>query len=141
MQSSATVFSMTRTKSYYSDITEFFFKRVDKIESIKEPEPVPLASDVSDTAACPSSPIADNPSALPSPTSSLPLSNSCLFTRCQLLYASCCTGLLYFSRHCTVRFKIFSLFFVFVFLCIISVRSIINLLQYSVTWPTMSVGT
>ena len=43
-----------------------FFKRVDRIESSKEPEPVP----VSENAAFPPSPIADDPSALPSPTSS-----------------------------------------------------------------------
>ena len=47
-----------------------FFKRVDRIESSKEPEPVSSTSGVSETAACPPSPIADNPSALPSPTSS-----------------------------------------------------------------------
>ena len=47
----------------------------------------------------------------------LPVSNSsCLFTRCQPLYASCCAVLLYFTRYCTVRLKIFSLFFVFVFM-------------------------
>ena len=46
------------------------FKRVDRIESSKEPESVPSTSGVSDVAACPPSPIADNPSALPSPTSS-----------------------------------------------------------------------
>ena len=49
-----------------------------------------------------------------------PVSNSaCLFTRCQPLYASCCTGLLYFSRYCTVRFKMFyflCLFFMY-YLC------------------------
>ena len=47
-----------------------FFKWVDRIESSKEPEPVPSISGVSEIAACPLSPIADNPSALPSPTSS-----------------------------------------------------------------------
>ena len=47
------------------------FKRVDRIESSKEPEPVPSASDVSEIAACPPSPITEDPSALPSPTSSL----------------------------------------------------------------------
>ena len=47
-----------------------FFRRVDKIESCKEPEPVPATSAVSETAACPPSPVADNPSALPFPTSS-----------------------------------------------------------------------
>ena len=46
-----------------------FFKRVDRIESSKEPEPVPSTSGVSETAACPQSPIADGPSALPPPTS------------------------------------------------------------------------
>ena len=47
-----------------------FFKRVDGIESSKEPEPVPSTSGMSAIAACPPSPIADDPSALPSPTSS-----------------------------------------------------------------------
>ena len=47
-----------------------FFKRVDGIESSKEPEPVLSTSGVSEIAACPPSPIADDPSALPSPTSS-----------------------------------------------------------------------
>ena len=45
-----------------------FFKRVDRIESSKEPEPVPSMSGVSEIAACPLFPIADDPSALPSPT-------------------------------------------------------------------------
>ena len=47
-----------------------FFKRVDRIESNKEPEPVTSTSGVSEIAACPPSPIADDPSALPSPNSS-----------------------------------------------------------------------
>ena len=47
-----------------------FFKRGDRIESSKEPEPVTSTSSVSETAACPPSPIADDPSALPSSTSS-----------------------------------------------------------------------
>ena len=51
-----------------------FFKRVDRIESSKQPEPVPSPSGVSEIAACPLSPIANSPSALPSPTSS-PSSN------------------------------------------------------------------
>ena len=38
------------------------------MESSKEPEPVPSASGVSDIAAGPPSPIADDASALPSPT-------------------------------------------------------------------------
>ena len=37
-----------------------------------------------------------------------PVSNpSCLFTRCQLLYASCCTVLPCFSWYCTMRLKMF----------------------------------
>ena len=47
-----------------------FSKRVDRIESNKEPEPVPSTSGISEIAACPPSPIADDSSALPSPTSS-----------------------------------------------------------------------
>ena len=46
-----------------------FFKRVDRIESSKETEPVPSTSGVSESVACPPPPIADDPSALPSPTS------------------------------------------------------------------------
>ena len=104
-----------------------FFKRVDRIESSKEPEPVPSTSGMSETAACPPSPVADDPSALPSPTVlPPPVSNSsCLFTQCQPLYANCCTVLLYFSRYCTVRLKCFT--FCVCFLCIICVKSIINL--------------
>ena len=51
------------------------------------------------------------PPPLPPPVSN----SSCLFTQCQPLYASCCAVLLYFSRYCTVRLKMFSLFFVFAF--------------------------
>ena len=47
-----------------------FFKKVERIESSKEPEPVLSTSGVSEIAACPPSPIADDPSALPSPPSS-----------------------------------------------------------------------
>ena len=47
-----------------------FFKKVDRIESSKEPEPVPSMSGMSGIAACPPSPIADDHSAPPSPTSS-----------------------------------------------------------------------
>ena len=49
---------------------DHFFKSVDRIESRKEPEPVPSTSGMSETAACLLSPIADNRSALPPPTSS-----------------------------------------------------------------------
>ena len=66
------------------------------------------------------------PPPLPPPASN----SSCLFRRCQPLYASPCTVLLYFSRYSTIRLKVLSLFFVFVFLCILGVKSIINPLQY-----------
>ena len=46
------------------------FKTVDRIESSKEPEPVPSTSGMSEIAACPPSPIAEDTSALPSLTSS-----------------------------------------------------------------------
>ena len=49
---------------------DHFFKRVGRIESIKGPEPVPSKLDVQKIATCPPSPIADDPSDLPSPTSS-----------------------------------------------------------------------
>ena len=49
---------------------DHFFKRVDRIEPIKEPEPVLSMSGVNEIAACPPSPIADDLSALPIPTSS-----------------------------------------------------------------------
>ena len=49
---------------------DHFFKRGDRTESSKEPEPVPSASGVTEIEACPLSPIVDDPSALPSPTSS-----------------------------------------------------------------------
>ena len=47
-----------------------FFKRVGRIESSREPEPVPSTSGVSEISACLPSPIADDPLALPSPTPS-----------------------------------------------------------------------
>ena len=53
---------------------------------------------------------------------------------CQRLYTSCGTVLLNFSRYCTARLKMFSLFCVCVFVfyvCIICVNSIINLVLYS----------
>ena len=65
-----------------------------KMRTSKEPEPVPSTSGVSESAACPPSPVADDPSAL-SPTCSLLQSvalsacsiNACtryLFSRCML---------------------------------------------------------
>ena len=80
---------------------DHFFKRVDRIESSKEPEPVPSTSGVSEAAACPPPPTAADPSALPSPVPLLPAvrNSSHLFTRSQPLCASSCAVLLYFSRY------------------------------------------
>ena len=84
---------------------------------------VPSTSGINDMAACPPSPIADDPSALPSPASSPSLisnSSSCAFW--QPLYAGYCPVQLYFWRYYTGRLKMLSLFFVFffyvLFLCI-----------------------
>ena len=41
---------------------------------------------------------------------------SCLFTRCQPPHASSCPASLYFSRYSAVRSKVFSVFFVLVFM-------------------------
>ena len=60
---------------------------------------------------------------LPPPLSLV--SNCCLFTRCQPLYASCCTVPLYFSRYCTVRLKYF-IYFLVCFLCIICVLLLLS---------------
>ena len=65
-----------------------FFKRVDRIESSKEPEPVPSTTGVSEIAACPPSPIADNPSALPSPTFS-PSSSQLTLLACSPNASTC----------------------------------------------------
>ena len=99
--------------------------------SSKEPGPVPSTSGVSEIAACLPSPITGDPSALPSlpplPPASGTLACSLLMPApvCQLLY--CASGLFKVS-HC----KITNVFFIFcLFLCIICVKSIINLLQYS----------
>ena len=60
----------------------------------------------------PLSPLAADPSALPSPRPLPLISNSSyLFTWCQPLYAGCCTILLYFSRYCSVK----NVFIIFVF--------------------------
>ena len=100
--------SMTRKKELLPRHHWFiFFKRVDRIESSKKPEPVPSTSGVSELAACPLSPIAGDPSALPSPTSS-PRSSQQLFLPvhsmpapvCQLLY---CTTVLFKVLYCEIK--------------------------------------
>ena len=71
---------------------------------------IPSTLGMSEIAACPPSPIAEDlqlyhlPALHPPPVRN----SSCLFTWCQPLYASCCTVPLYFSRYCTVRFKVFA---------------------------------
>ena len=78
-----------------------FFKRVDRIESSKEPEPMPSKSGMSDIAACPPSPIADDPSAVPSPPLPPPVTNS---SACSLDASPCMPAVvLYYS---TVLFKV-----------------------------------
>ena len=67
-------------------LLDHFFKRLERIESSKEPELVPSTSSESESAACPLSPVAADPSVLPSPTASPVGNSSRLFTRCQLLY-------------------------------------------------------
>ena len=87
MQSSATMSSVMGKKELPPRHHCVIFKRVDRIESSKEPEPLPSMSGMNEIAACPLSSIADDPSALPSPTIFPLLSNSSyLFTLCQLLY-------------------------------------------------------
>ena len=97
VQSSAAVSPVMRKKELLPGHRwiVFFFKRVDRIEFSKEPNPVPTTSGVSEIAACPPSPVADDPSAPLSPISSpSSVSNSsCLFTRCQPLHSSCCSVL------------------------------------------------
>ena len=60
----AAVHRVAKSQTQLSDWT------TDRIESSKEPEPVPSTSGMSETVACPPSPIVDSHSALPSPISS-----------------------------------------------------------------------
>ena len=105
----------------------FFPKRVERIESSKEPEAVPSTSGVSEFAVCPPSSSAEDISA-PIPSVS-PSSSRYLFLPvhwmpvpgCQLLY--CTTGLckvLYCQKH--------FFYFLFLLLCVICGKSIVNLL-------------
>ena len=95
---------------------------------------------MNEVAACPRSPIAENPSALLSPAvSPPPLSNflpvhSMPTPECQLLY---CTTVLFKVLYCNIKnayflfvFALFLLYFC-IFLYFLCVKSIINLLQYS----------
>ena len=111
-------------------LLDHFFKRLERIESSKEPEPVPSTSNESESAACPPSPVAADPSVLPSPTAS-PVSNSCrLLTPCQSCVPAVVLYCVLFKVLCCKIKSILFIFCVF-FLCIICVRSITNPLQYS----------
>ena len=85
----------------------------------KEPEPMPSVSGMSEVAACRLSPIADDPSALSSPTSSptssVTLSVCSLDARCssQLLY--CTTILFKAMNHLVKNVYFFCLLFVYYF--------------------------
>ena len=80
--------------------------------SSMDPEPGPSMSDTSEVAACPPSPVADDPSALPFPTSS-PSSSQYLFLPVhlilvlegQLLYS---TSVLFKLLYCRVKNVSFS---------------------------------
>ena len=134
MQSSATLPSMMRQKSYYPEISGSFFQEGRQNWIQQRTRILPSTSGVSETAFFSPSPIADlQLYHLPPPLLS-PISNSsCLFT----WYQPCCTVLRYFSTYCSMIKNVFlkkkfSLFFV-CFLYITYVKSIINLLQYSIT--------
>ena len=99
---------------------------------------LPSMPGVSEIATCLPSSFTDNPSALPSPTSS-PFCSQQLFlplTQCQPIYANC-TELLYFSSHCVVRLKMLY------FLCLLyttCVKHIIDWRQHSGVWPIVLAG-
>ena len=61
---------MRKKKAATQTSLDSFFKKVDRIESSKEPEPVPSTSGMNEIAVCPLSPVADKGSAPPSPASS-----------------------------------------------------------------------
>ena len=83
--------------------------------SSKEPGPVPSMSGMSEIAACPRSPIADHPKALPSPASS-PSSSQYLFLpvpSMPLLCASCCTTELFKVVYYKIKNVLFCVFFTY----------------------------
>ena len=130
MQSSATIILYDKKKRATTQTSlDPFFKRVDRTESGKEPEPVPSTSGVSEISLCllllTILQLYHLPPPLPPPVSN----SSCLFTRCQPLCGSCCTTVLFKVLYCEIK----NVFFIFCvcFLCIVCVKSIINLLQYS----------
>ena len=68
MQSNATMSSIMH---YYPDIIGSLFQGVHRIEFSREQGPVPSISDMSETADCVLPLVADSPSVLPFPISSL----------------------------------------------------------------------
>ena len=110
-----------------------FFKKVDRIEPSEEPEPVSLTSGLSDTAACPPSPMVLILQLyhLPPPFSPLVSNASCPYPWCQPHMPD---AVLYYS---TVRWlfkalycKIKNTIFIFcLFICYLYVKDTINLLQ------------
>ena len=78
---------------------------------------MPSMSDVSEIAACPPSPIANDASAIPSSTSS-PFSKSITLLPCSPDASPCMptVGLYYCTFQAIIRLKIFSLFFCVFFL-------------------------
>lgn len=110
MQFCCTTSSVMRKKKRATIQTslDHFYKRAHRTESSKEPEPVPSTLGMRETATCPPFPIADDSSALPSPTFSLPPPlpskkeagearlQVTLLAQFQPLYARCCTVLLYY---------------------------------------------
>ena len=91
--------------------------------SSKKPEPVPSVSGMSEIAACPPSPIADNPSSLPS-SHLLSLLQSVTLLACSLNASlSMPTVVLHYKMKNVLFISLC------VYVCIICVESIINLLQ------------
>ena len=107
-------------------LLDHFLKRVDIIESNKGPEHGPSVSHVGEIAACPPSPIDDDPSTLQSPTSP-PSFSQCLFLLVhmmpapvyQLLY---CAIVLFKILYCNI--KNISFIFCVCFLWIICVKTL-----------------
>ena len=123
-------------KSFYPDITQLFCQDVDRTESSKEPEPEPSTTGMSDTAAGPPSHTADDLSALPPPTSS-PSSSQYLFLP---VHARPAAVLHYCNFQSTVLYDENCFIFCAFLKCIICVKSIINLLQYSTIQLIVLVG-
>ena len=104
-------------------------KRVDRIESSKEPKPVPSSSDVSEITACPPSPIADDTSVLPFPTSSPSSSQSVTLLACSLNASPCMPAVVLYCKIKNVFFN-FCVFKIY-YLC----KNFNNLLQHSTIEP------